>query len=88
MRDRVERFAALDSRRIVPATVRAEEGVALRIEARERLGAGEVGEVIAALAVLGLVVDNAVLYLDLTGREVALEVGLIVLRVPEAELDR
>ncbi len=42
---------------------------------------------VAALAVLGLVVDDAVLDLDLAGVEVALEVGLVVPGVPQAELD-
>ena len=42
---------------------------------------------IAALAVLGLVVDDAVLDFDLAGIEVALEVGGVVLRIPQAELD-
>jgi hypothetical protein len=43
--------------------------------------------VVAPLAVLGLVVDDAVLDLDLADREVALEVRRVVQRVPEAELD-
>ena len=42
---------------------------------------------IAALAVLGLVIDHAVFHLHLAGVEVALEVGGVVLRVPQAELD-
>ena len=89
VRDRVERRAARHGRGVVPAAVRPQERVALRIEAGQRLGAGEVGEVIAALAVLGLVVDHARgrVDLDLAGAEVALEVGRIVLRVPQAELD-
>jgi hypothetical protein len=55
MGDRVERFAALDGDRAFPAAVSAEESVAQGVEARKRL---RVGEVIAALAVLGLVVDE------------------------------
>ncbi len=88
MRNRVERLAALHGGRTTPAPVGAEEGIALRVEARERLGAGEVGEVIAALSVLGLVVDDAVFDLDLSGGEIALEVGLVVPGIPETELDR
>jgi hypothetical protein len=43
--------------------------------------------VVAALAVLGLVIDDAVLDFDLADVEVALEVGGVVLGVPQAELD-
>ena len=74
--------------RAIPAAVWAQERLALGVEAGERLGAGEVGEVVAPLAVLGLVVDHAVLDLDLADAIVALEVGRVVLRVPQAELDR
>ena len=42
---------------------------------------------VAPLAVLGLVIDDAVLDLDLADRVVALEVRRVVLCVPEAELD-
>jgi hypothetical protein len=42
--------------------------------------------VVAPLPVLGRVVDDAVLDLDLTDRVVPLEVRGIVLGVPEAEL--
>jgi hypothetical protein len=43
--------------------------------------------VVAALAVLGLVIDHAVFDFHLAGVEVALEVGGVVLRIPQAELD-
>ena len=82
-----DRRAALDGERPVPAAVRPEERVARRVEAGRRRRAGEVGEVVAPLAVLGRVVDDAVLDLDLAGRVVALEVRRVVLGVPEAELD-
>ncbi len=42
---------------------------------------------VAALAILGLVIDDLVFDLDLADAEVALEVGGVVLRVPQAELD-
>src|SRR5450759_4526029 len=42
---------------------------------------------VAPLPVLGLVVDDAVLHLHLADGVVALEVGGVVLGVPEAELD-
>jgi hypothetical protein len=44
--------------------------------------------VVATLPVLRLVIDDAVVHLDLADREVALEVGGIVAGVPQAELDR
>jgi len=43
--------------------------------------------VVAALPVLGLVVDDAVGDLDFAGGVVALVIGGVVLRVPEGELD-
>ena len=87
VRDGVERLAALHRRRVVPTAVSAEERVALRVEAGEFLRAGEIGEMIAALAIFGLVINDAVHDLDLAGAEVALEIGGVVLRVPQAELD-
>ena len=87
VRDRVEGFAPLHRRRVVPAAVGAEERVALRVEAGEFFRAGEIREVVAALAILGLVVDDAVDDFDLAGAEIALEIGGVVLRIPQAELD-
>src|SRR5205823_14897369 len=43
-------------------------------------------EVVAPLAVLGLVIDRAAFDLDLTAAEIALVVGHVVVGVPEAEL--
>ncbi len=85
---RIGRLAALDDDRPVPATVGSEERVALRIEAGQRLRAGEVGEVVAPLAVLRLVVNDAILDLDLAYRVVALEVGVVLQSFPKTELDR
>jgi hypothetical protein len=44
-------------------------------------------EVVAALAVFGLVIDGAAGDFDLAGAEITLEVGLIVVGVPQTELD-
>ena len=85
--DGVEGFAGFHRRRVVPTAVGAEERVALRVEAGEFFRAGEIREVIAALAVFGLVVDDPVHDFDLAGAEIALEVGRVVLSVPETELD-
>ncbi len=86
--DRATRVAALHRQRAVPAPVGAEEGVALGVEAGQLGGAGEEGKVVAPLSVLGPVVDDAAVHLHLTGREVALKVGGVILRVPETELHR
>ncbi len=88
VRDRAARLALLHRQRTVPAAVRAEEGVAVGVEAGELGGAGEEGKVVAPLAVLGPVVDDAAVHLHLAGREVALKIGGVVLGVPQAELHR
>ncbi len=85
--DGVSKLAGCNGGRRIPSAITAQEGLALRIEAGQRLGAGEVGKVIAALAVLGLVIDHAVLDFHLAGVEVALKIGGVVLSVPQAELD-
>ncbi len=87
VRDGIEGFPPLHRRRVVPTAIGAEERVALRIKAGELLRAGEVREMIAALAILGLVIDDLVHDLDLAGAEIALEIGGVVLRVPQAEFD-
>ena len=84
--DGVGGHPALDDIRPFPASIWAQEGIALGIEAGQRLTAGEPGEVVATLPVLGLVIDDTVLDLDLTDRVVALEVGGVVVGVPEAPL--
>src|SRR5215471_14338509 len=87
VRDRVGCPAALDGQRLVEPPVWAKEGLPLGVEPRQRLGAREIGEVIAALPVLGLVVDDAVGNLDFAGGVVALVIGGVVLGVPESELN-
>ncbi|OIQ79418.1 hypothetical protein GALL_388480 [mine drainage metagenome] len=91
-RDRAGGLPGERYRRLAERVVRADERVAVRVEACG-LGVDPVdGVVVAALAVLGLVVDRAAraverLDLDLADRQVALVVGLVVLRVPQCELD-
>ena len=82
----VARPPRLDRQRALPPPVGAEEGVPLRVEPRQRRRAGEVGEVVAALPVLGAVIDDTAVDLDLADRQVALEVGGVVPGVPQAEL--
>jgi hypothetical protein len=64
MGDRAGRLAALDGDRAVPAAIGPQERLAAGVEARRPLRAGEVGEVVAPLTVLGLVVDDPVFDLD------------------------
>jgi hypothetical protein len=85
--DGARKLADLDGGRPVPSAIGTEEGVATGLKSGGLLRAGKVGEVVAAFAILGLVIDDAVLHLDLAGIEVALKVGGVVLRVPEAKLD-
>ena len=87
VRDGVDGLAAFDRSGVVPTAVGPEECITLRIEAGQFGGAGEPGEVVAALAILGLVIDDLVLDLDLSDAEIALEIGGVVLRIPQAELD-
>ena len=72
---------------LVPAAVCAEKRLALGVKTSGGPRAGEIGEVVAALAVLRLVIDDAVFDLHLADGEVALEVGGVVLGIPQAELD-
>ena len=86
--DGIGRTALLHHLRGVPAAVCAQESFALGIKASQRLGTGEVGKMIAALAVFGLVIDHAAFDLDLPGVEIALEIGGVILGIPQAEFDR
>ena len=78
--------ARLDGFRLGGAAVYAAEGVAGGVEAGDRGVGPEHCVVVAALAVLGLVVDGAAHDLHFAGGEVALEVGAVVHGVPQAEL--
>ena len=86
--DRVAAAPLKHSSRVVKAVVRAQEAVAVGVKAVDRCVHGVDGVVIAALTVLGLVVDRAALDLHLAGGEVALEIGRVILRVPQAELHK
>ena len=87
MGDRVAALAGEHCLRIMEAVVDTDEGVAARVEAGDRSVDGKYRIVIPTLAILCLMVDRAADHLDLARREVPLEVRLIVLRVPETELD-
>src|SRR5215469_7810130 len=86
--DGVTGFAAFYNRGIVPPAISPQEFVALRVEAGESLRTGEECKVITSFPVLGLVIDNSILDLNLADAEIALEVRGVVLRVPPAKFDR
>ena len=75
-----------DGLRVCRAAVHTAEGVAGGVEAGDRCVGPEHRVVVAALTVLGLMVDDARLYFHFAGGEVALEVGAVVDGVPQAEL--
>ena len=64
-----------------------EKRLALCVKTSSGARAGEKGEVVAALAVLGLVINDAIFDLHLADGEVALEVVGVVLGIPKTELD-
>ena len=70
------------------AVVQTEEALAVGVIALNGSINGVEREVIAALLVFGLVVNGGAEYLDLAGVEVSLEVGGIVVCVPEAPFDK
>ncbi len=71
---------------LVKTFVNAHEGVARRIKAADLAGAGKQRVMVAALAVLGLVVDGRALNLHLTDAVGALVVGHVVEGLEKAEL--
>ncbi len=86
MRHRVFRLALLDHARRISPTIGSQEFVAGGVETRQRRGAGKISKVIAAFTVFGLVVDHAVFNLNFPDAEVPLEVGHVVVGIPQAEL--
>ena len=70
----------------VPAAVRAQESLALGIKPGQRLRAGKIGKVVAPFAVFGFVIDHPVFHFHFAGVEVALEIGGVILGIPQAEL--
>jgi len=82
-----KRFARVRDGGLVEAIAVAQKGVAVGVEARDRSIHAVHRVVVATLAVFGLVVDRAVLDLHLADAQVALVVGLVVLGVPQVELE-
>ena len=85
--DGVAHLAGENRLRVFKAIVQPKERLHVGVEAVHGGVHGVERIVIAALAVFGLVVDDAAFHLNLAGGEVALEVRHVVLRVPQAELD-
>ena len=83
---RVGAGALFDDLRVGVAAPGAQERIAAGVKAIHRRVDGVQRVVVAALTVLGFVVDRAALDLDLAGRKIALEVGGIIHGVPQAEL--
>ncbi len=88
MRLGVGRFPLLDRLRSIPTTIGAHESFTLRVKTAQRFGASEIGEMIAPLAIFGLVINDLILNFDLTDAQVALIVGHVVVGVPQAEFDQ
>ena len=78
----VEAFAPLDGGGMVKAVAGAQKGLPVGIKADDGRIDRIDGIVIAALAVLGDMIDGAALHLDLAGGKVALEVSRVILCVP------
>jgi len=85
--DRVGGFASEYSLGLAEAVVETEEGLAVGIKAADRSVYGEDSVVVAALTVLSLVIDGAADDLDFADGEVSLEVGHIIISVPQTELN-
>src|SRR6516164_8930340 len=79
--------STLDNAGIAPAAIRAEKGVALGVEPRKSFGTSKERKVVASFAIFRLVIDDAAFNFDFADAEITLEVGGIVLRIPEAKLN-
>jgi hypothetical protein len=84
----VLRGAVLNRLGLAEMIVQTDEGLAIRVEARNLRVHVVEREVVAPFAVFGLVVDRRAVDLDLARAQVALQVGGVVVRVPQAELDK
>ena len=84
----VAHLASHDALRVFKAVIQPQEGFHIGVKAAQGSIHGVEGVVVAALAVLRFVVDDAALHLHLAGGEVALEVQHIVLGVPQAEFHK
>ncbi len=73
---------------LAETVVETKEGLTVGVEAADRSVDGEDRVVVAALAVLGLVVDGAADDLNLADGEVSLEVGHIIVSIPQTELNK
>ena len=72
--------------RITETVVETDEGIAVGIVAVDRVVYGIECVMVAAVSVLGLVIDHGTVYFDTAGREVTLEVVGVVLRIPQTPL--
>src|SRR6516162_8186183 len=79
--------STLDHGGIAPAAIRAEKGLALGVEPSKFFRTSKERKVVASFAIFRLVIDDAAFDFDFADAEIALEVGGIVLRIPEAKLN-
>ena len=84
-RDGIRAFSLFHCLRGIPSAVRAQEGIPVRIETDQRLGAGEEGKVVAPFPVFRFVINNPARNLHLADRIVSLEIVGIIHRIPKAE---
>src|SRR6516162_1579262 len=84
---RISTPSTLDNGGIAPAAIRAEKSVALGVEPRNFFGTSKKRKVVAPFAIFRLVIDDTAFNFDFADAEIALEVGGIVLRIPEAKLN-
>lgn len=76
-----------DGLRLAGTVVETDKGVTARIEAVDIFIYIINCVMIPSFAELSLVIDSAALDLDLAGRQIALEIGRIILRIPETEFN-
>ncbi|MNC29163.1 hypothetical protein D3C75_774040 [compost metagenome] len=85
---RVLCLSGSDHLRVVQSVEHAEEGFTVSVEAGQRFIYRIESVVVSALTVFGFVIDNRILDFNLTNAQVALEVGHIIMGIPQTELGK
>ena len=83
---RIGSFVSQYSFRIVEAVVEADKGISVGIISVNAVIYGVECEVVTAVSVLCLVIDNGTVYLYTAGREVTLEIVGVILSIPKTPL--
>src|SRR5215208_7482642 len=84
---RITRLAFFNDHRLIPAPIWAEKVFAYCVEACQFFRAGKISKVVTALTILGFVIDDLIDNFHLSNGIIALEVGSVVVRVPQTKLD-